>query len=121
MGNAPVQRSLAGGGGGTQLVHCTVVVRQLFCVPQAALVFQCAYRVPVNVLANTSGVRPDATTGPLDEPERIVIKSVATLLVKRRVCPFTAPLITENSPANEQVEMVVAVPLVLMAIVPDGN
>jgi hypothetical protein len=68
-----------------QLVHCTVVVRQLFCVPQAALVAQCAYMVPVKVLANTSGVVPKASTGPPGVPERIVIKSVATLLVNRSV------------------------------------
>lgn len=39
---APAQRSFTGGGGGTQLVHCTVVVRQVAWLPQAALVFQCA-------------------------------------------------------------------------------
>ena len=72
-------------GGGTQLVHCTVVVRQVVWVPQAALVLQCANNVPVNVLAKTNGVCPKATTGPLNVPVCIVIKSVATLLVKRRV------------------------------------
>lgn len=74
--------------------------------------------VPVNVLANTSGVTPDAITGPFEVPECIVIKSVAILLVKRRVCPLTAPLIVEYSPPNEQVEIVTAVPAVLIVAVP---
>lgn len=121
IGNAPVQRSLAGGGGGAQLVHCTVVVRQVLCVPQAALVAQCAKMFPVNVFANTRGVTPDAITGPFEVPECIVIKSVATLLVKLRVCPFTAPEIAENSPAKEQVEIVTTVPDVFIGTVADGN
>lgn len=54
-GRAPLQRSLGIDGGG-QLVHCTVVVRQLDCVPHELLVLQCAKRVPVNVLANVRGV-----------------------------------------------------------------
>lgn len=118
MEMAPVQRSLAGGGGGTQLVHCTVVVRQVFWVPQAAFVFQCAKSVPVKVLANVSGVVPNATTAPPEVPERMVIKSVATLLVNRRVWPFTALLMVEYSPAKEQVEMVTSEPLVLMVALP---
>lgn len=94
------------GGGAGQLVHCTVVVRQVDCVPQVLLVLQCAKSCPVKVFTNDSGVCPKATTGPDEEPERIVIQSVATLLVNCSVWPFTAPLMVENSPANEQVEIV---------------
>jgi len=75
--------------------------------------------VPVYVFANTSGVVPDATTGPLEVPERTVIKSVAILLVKLNVWPLTAPLIVEYSPANEHVEIVTIVPDGLIVAVPN--
>lgn len=77
--------------------------------------------VPVKVLAITNGVTPDPITGPFDVPEWMVIKSVAILLVKRSVCPLTAPDSTEYSPAKEQVVMVVRAPVGLMAMVPLGN
>lgn len=77
--------------------------------------------VPVNVLENTSGVVPDASTGPLKEPDRMVMKSVATELVNRNVCPFTAPDNTEYSPAKLQEEMVTADPLEGIATVLEGN
>ena len=72
----------------------------------------------MKVFAKTNGVRPEATTGPLELPERMVMKSVATLLVKRNVCPFTAPLMVEYSPAKEQVETVTVVPDGLMVADP---
>ena len=75
--------------------------------------------MPVYVFANTSGVVPDATTGPLEVPERTVIKSVATLLVNLNVWPFTAPLMVEYSPANEQVEIVTSAPIGLIVAVPN--
>ena len=56
---------------------------------------------PVNVLKHKR-CNTDAITGPFEVPECIVIKSVATLLVKLRVCPFTAPEIAENSPAKNR-------------------
>jgi hypothetical protein len=43
---------------------------------------------------------------------------VATLLVNRKVCPFTAPLIVEYSPAKEQVEIVTVVPDALIVADP---
>ena len=115
--NAPVHKSFAGGGS-VQLVHCTVVVRHEDWDPQPG-VFQCANKVPVYVFANTNGVVPDATTGPLEVPERTVIKSVAILLVKLNVWPLTAPLIVEYSPAKEHVEIVTKVPDGLIVAVPN--
>lgn len=117
MVTAPEQGSLTGG----QLVHCTVVVRQVLCVPQVLLVDQCAYTVPVKVLAKLSGVCPNARTGPPGVPDLTVIQSVATLLVNRSVCPFTAPFIVEYSPANEQVEMVTIELLAGMVAVPKAE
>jgi hypothetical protein len=102
------------------VVHCTVVVRQVDWDPQPG-VFQCAYTVPVKVFTNTSGVVPDARTGPLGVPECIVIKSVPTLLVNLRVCPFTAPLIVEYSPAKEQVEIVTDAPTGLIVAEPNED
>jgi hypothetical protein len=99
----------AGGCTDGQEKHCTVVVRPTLWVPQVALVFQWAYSVPVKVLLNVSGVWPNATTGPLGEPERMVMKSVDTLDVNRRVVPATAPLIVEYSPAQDTEEMVTTV------------
>jgi len=115
---APVHKSLAGGGS-VQLVHCTVVVRHEDWDPQPG-VFQCANKVPVYVFANTNGVVPDATTGPLEVPERTVIKSVAILLVNLKVWPFTAPLMVEYSPAKEQVEIVTSAPTGLIVAVPNA-
>ena len=65
-----------------------------------------------------SGVVPNASTGPDDVPECIVIKSVTTLLVNLRVIPETAPEMVEYSPAYEQVEMVTTAPAVLMVAEP---
>jgi hypothetical protein len=62
---------------------------------------------------------PEATTGPPEEPERIVMKSEETLLAKRSVCPFTAPFIVEYSPAKEQVEIVTDAPVGLMVAEPN--
>jgi hypothetical protein len=58
--------------------------------------------------------------GPLKVPLWIVISSPATLLVKFRVCPDTAPLIVEYSPAKLQVEIVTVVPPVLIVAVPNA-
>jgi hypothetical protein len=71
---APPQRSLATeGGGGVQLIHCTVVVRQVDCVPHELAVFQCAYNVPLKVFVNCNGEAPCATTGPFEDPLLIVM------------------------------------------------
>jgi hypothetical protein len=46
------------------------------------------------------------------------MKSVAILLVKLRVWPATAPLIVENSPANEHPEIAAIAPAGLIVTVP---
>lgn len=66
----------------------------------------------------TNGVTPNASTGPLGEFEWTVIKSVAMLLVIRKVVPATALLRVEYSPAKGQVEMVTNAPDGLILALP---
>jgi hypothetical protein len=101
-----------------QLVHCTVVVRQVLCVTHPGRL-QCAKSVPVKVFAKVNGITPKPITGPFDDPVWIVTSSPAMLEVNFNVWPATAPEIVENSPANEQVESVTAVPVVLIVPLPN--
>jgi hypothetical protein len=95
---APLQKSLTAAGGGVQETHCTVVTKQLLSDPHPG-VFQCAYNVPLKVLLTVSGDVPNPTTGPADDPLRMVIVPFGTVEVNFKTCPATAPKIGENSPA----------------------
>ena len=60
IGRAPVQRSLTVS---KQLVHCTVVVRQVACVPQADL-YPNVHKRSCKSISKVNGVVPKATIGP---------------------------------------------------------
>jgi hypothetical protein len=81
-GIALPHRSLAGGGGATQVLQVTVVVRHVFWVPHALLVLICSLTVPENVAVHVIGVVPEASTGVELVPSVSTSQSVAILEVK---------------------------------------